>query len=64
MVYDPMHPRQPQQLRYQWWHCGVPTKHTKSPWENSNSKQPFQTMFVEAGLEIIFLLQTPIVCLM
>jgi hypothetical protein len=58
MVYDP---RQPQQLRYQWWCCGVAAKHTESPWENSKSEIPFRTIIVEAGLGMIFLLQTPIV---
>jgi hypothetical protein len=60
-VYNPRQPRQPQQLRYQRWHCGVAANHVESPWENSNSEQPFQTIVVEARLRIIFLLQTPIV---
>jgi hypothetical protein len=41
MVYNLRHLRQPQQLRYQQWHFGVPTKHAKSPWENNTSKKPF-----------------------
>jgi hypothetical protein len=57
-LYDP---RQPQQLRYQRWHCGVAAKHVESPWENSNSEQLFRTIIVEAELGMIFLLQTPIV---
>jgi hypothetical protein len=60
-VYDSMHPRQPQQLRYQWWRCGVAAKHAESPWENSNLEQPFWTIVVEAGLRMMFLLQTPII---
>jgi nitric oxide reductase large subunit len=48
-------------VRYQQWHCGVAAKDTESPWENGNLEQPFQTIVVEAGLGMIFLLQTPIV---
>jgi hypothetical protein len=60
-MYDLRHPRQPQHLRYQRWHCGVAVKHTESTWEDSNSEQPFQTIVVEEGPGIIFLLQIPIV---
>jgi hypothetical protein len=60
-VYDPRHPRQPQQLRYQRWHCGVAAKHAESPWENRNSEQPFWMIVLEGGLGMIILLQTPMV---
>jgi hypothetical protein len=39
----------------------VAAKHAESPWENSNSKQSFWTIIVEAGLEMIFLLQILII---
>jgi hypothetical protein len=61
MVYDLRHQRQLQRLRYQLWSSGAPAKNTESPWESSISKQPFQTMVVEAGIELIFLVQTPII---
>jgi hypothetical protein len=61
MMYDLSHPWQSQQVRYQWWHCGVAAKHAESPWENMNSKKPFQMIVVEVGVRMIFLLQTPIV---
>jgi hypothetical protein len=61
MVFDPRDPRQPQQLRYQWWSCGVAAKHVESPWENKNSEQPFQTIVLEAKLGMVILLQTKMV---
>jgi hypothetical protein len=39
----------------------VVVKHVESPWENRNSKQPFWTIVLEAGLRMIILLQTPMV---
>jgi hypothetical protein len=54
IVYDPRHPRQPQQLRYQQWRPGAPAKHDESPWESRTSKQPFKTMVVQAGLQPSF----------
>jgi hypothetical protein len=58
-VYNPMHPRQPQQLGYQWLRSGVPAKHDESPCESSTSKQPFQMMVDEVVLHTSFLLWTP-----
>jgi hypothetical protein len=60
MVYDLRHQRQPQQLRYQQWCSGAPGEHVESPWANSTSKQPLQPIIVEAGIELIFLVRTPI----
>jgi hypothetical protein len=57
MVYDLRHQRQPQQLRYQWWCSGAPAEHAESPWESSTSKQQLQTIVVEAGIELIFLIR-------
>jgi hypothetical protein len=55
MVYDPRHQQQPQQLRYQQSSSGAPTEHAESSWESSTSKQLLQTIVVEVGIELIFL---------
>jgi hypothetical protein len=60
MVCDPRHQWQPQQIRYQRWCSGAPAEHAESPWESSTSKQPLQTIVVEVGIELIFLVRTPI----
>jgi hypothetical protein len=60
MVYDSRHQRQPQHLRYQWWCSRAPTEHAESPWESSTSKQLLQMIVVEAGIELIILVRTPI----
>jgi hypothetical protein len=55
MVYNLRHQWHPQQLRYQWWCFGAPAEDVESPWESNTSKQPLQTVVVEAGIELIFL---------
>jgi hypothetical protein len=60
MLYDPRHQWQPQQLRYQQWCSGAPAEHTEFLWESNTLKQPLSTIIVEAGIELIFLVRTPI----